>query len=361
MVRKNMNFNGKPLLDLPTPSLVVDLDRVRQNLENMQHLVSAAGGFLRPHIKTHKCSTLARMQIEAGAIGITCATLGEAEAMARGGIGDLLIANQLVTPDKLERVALLRKKADVKFVVDSEQGILAAAYAGKRSCCRFEVLLEVDHGGKRCGVQASGEAVRLTELILTSPYLIFGGIQAYNGGLSYIQDLTAREHACEESNDLLISFVDAIIKLCPIPRVSGAGTGHAANALQASPITEVQSGSYIYSDTTYRELAPDYLPALSVLTTVLSRPSATRVVMDAGLKSIGTEFSKPEIPQYPGLDFDHFSEEHMQWEARLGSIPEIGEKVLVLPSHCCTTVSHYQECFIVQGKTVVDCWTIDAY
>ncbi len=357
----NTNLIGKSVFDLPTPSLVIDLDIVNVNLVKMQQLVSSSGAHLRPHIKTHKCSTVAKMQVATGAIGITCATLGEAEAMATGGIKDILVANQIVTTDKLQRVALLQEKADVKFVVDSEAGIRIAEEAGKMFNCHFEVLLEVDNGGKRCGVQSPEEAFHLTRLIQDASFLSFGGIQAYNGGLSYIKNLEERELECQRSNDLLHSYIEAASRVCKIPRVSGAGTGHVVNALKSSMLTEIQSGSYIYSDTTYRELAPDYLPALFVLSTVLSRPTSKRVVMDAGLKAMGTEFSGPDIPEYPGLEFDHFSEEHVQWEARSNPIPRIGEKVLIIPSHCCTTVNHYRQCYVIQDNIVVDSWTIDAY
>lgn len=357
----NTNLIGRSVFDLPTPSLVVDLNIVNLNLGKMQQLVSNSGAHLRPHIKTHKCCTLAKMQVAAGAIGITCATLGEAEAMAAGGIKDILIANQIVTIDKLQCVSLLQEKAAVKFVLDSEEGIRIAEEAGKMFNCRFEILLEVDNGGKRCGVQSPEEAAHLAGLIQDAGHTSFGGIQAYNGGLSFIKDLEARERECQRSNDLLRAYIEAVSRVCKIARVSGAGTGHVVNALNASLMTEIQSGSYIYSDTTYSQFAPEYLPALYVLSTVLSRPTATRVVMDAGLKAMGTEFSEPTIPDYPGLDFDHFSEEHVQWEARSKTIPRIGEKVLIIPSHCCTTVNHYRKCHVIQNQCVVDTWMIDAY
>jgi D-serine deaminase-like pyridoxal phosphate-dependent protein len=352
---------GKSVFDLPTPALVVDLDRVEANLEKMQRLVSNAGRALRPHIKTHKCSTLARMQVAAGAIGVTCATLGEAEAMATGGIRDILIANQLVTADKLQRVAQMQARADVKFVVDSLYGIQVAEEAAKTFNCIFEVLVEVDIGGGRCGAQSPQEALQLAKRVQDSNFLRLGGIQAYNGGISYIKNLPEREQESLRSDNNLRSFLDAVENVCRIPRVSGAGTGHAANLLKYSTLTEFQSGSYIYSDTTYSELAPDYLPALYVLSTVLSRPTTTMVVMDAGLKAMGTEFSTPLIPDYPSLVMDHFSEEHIQWQATADQAPQVGEKVLIIPSHCCTTVNHYRVCYIVREKIVVDVWTIDAF
>jgi D-serine deaminase-like pyridoxal phosphate-dependent protein len=352
---------GKSVFDLPTPALVVDLDRVEANLNEMQHLVSNAGRALRPHIKTHKCSTLARMQVASGAIGVTCATLGEAEAMIAGGIRDILIANQIVTSDKLERLAQTRAKAEVKFVVDSPYGIQVAENAAKAFNCIYEVLVEVDVGGARCGAQTPMEAAWLTQRIQNSKYLRFGGIQAYYGGISYIKNLLERDQESRRSDNILRSFLQEVEKVCGIPRVSGAGTGHAANMLKFSTLTEFQSGSYIYSDTTYSELSPEYLPALYVLSTVLSRPTPTMVVMDAGLKALGTEFSTPIVPDYPSLTIDHYSEEHIQWHATPDQGPQIGEKVLIIPSHCCTTVNHHRVCYVIRGRNVVDIWAIDAF
>jgi D-threonine aldolase len=327
----------------------------------MQALVTSYHRDLRPHIKTHKSSRLARMQIEAGAVGVTCATIGEAEAMAAGGIEDILIANQLVTPDKLERAVCLLDHAAVRFVVDSTFGIRTASAVALNSGCILEVLVEVDTGGNRCGAQSPEGTVALVRQVLESRSLKFAGIQAYYGGTSYIKDLDERRRAVNTSDSLLAAALDAVHSLCEIPRVSGAGSGNAKYHLENGLLTEIQSGSYVYSDTTYRELAPDYQPALFVLSTVISRPTPNRVVMDAGLKALGTEFSIPEVVGYPGLKFDHYSEEHVQWNSVGSQAPQIGEKVRIIPSHCCTTVNHYRECYLIQEDTVIDRWEIDAF
>ncbi len=354
LVRRNVN-------DLPTPALIVDLPVLMGNLATMQLLVSEYGKALRAHIKTHKCSALARMQMEAGAVGVTCATLGEAEAMAAVGIRDILVANQFVTTDKLERIVRLLETSKVKFVVDSLFGIEAAEATARQHACRFEVLVEVDTGGNRCGAQSPQEIVALVQRIQGSRFLHFGGIQAYYGGTSYIKDLVERERVVGASDRSLEVVLDAVRQVCDIPRVSGAGTGNARFHLRDGVLTEIQSGSYVYSDTTYRERAPEYRPALFVLSTVISRPQETRIVLDAGLKSMGTEFSDPELVRYPHMKKYHFSEEHLQWQVDRGPAPQIGEKVLIIPSHCCTTVNLHRLCFVVQDEKVVDLWEIDAF
>ena len=189
---------GKSIYEIPTPALIVDVTALKDNLISMQKLVSAYGKALRPHVKTHKSDAVARLQMEAGAIGVTCATVGEAEAMAAAGIRDILIANQVVTPDKLERIARLLEISKTKFVVDSMYGIeIAEAFALEHDC-NFEVLVEVDTGGSRCGTQSSQEAVTLVQRIQDSHSLNFGGIQAYYGGTSYIKDMTERERVIKK-------------------------------------------------------------------------------------------------------------------------------------------------------------------
>lgn len=355
------NYIGMSIQELPTPALVVELPVLQDNIYAMQQLVTSYGKALRPHIKTHKCSAVALLQKKAGAIGVTCATVGEAEAMAAAGIQDILIANQVVTADKLERLVRVSKISAIKFVVDSPYGIEAAESVAQASGCEFEVLVEVDSGGNRCGAQSSQEAVALVKRILASRPLRFGGIQAYNGGTSYIKDLEERKRVVAQSDQGLAQVLDEVQKLCEIPRVSGAGAGNARFHLQDGLLTEIQSGSYVYSDTTYRELVPEYRPALFVLSAVISRPLESRVIMDVGLKTIGTEFSDPQLVDYPHLKEYHFSEEHLQWQVEQGPAPHIGEKVAIIPSHCCTTVNLHRHCFAVQEGKVVDVWEIDAF
>ena len=353
---------NKPVSALPTPSIIIDLPTLKTNLAAMQATVSGYGKALRPHVKTHKCSKLAQLQIEAGAIGVTCATVGEAEAMAQAGIHDILIANQLVTTDKLERVANLLEKFAVKFVVDSEAGIAIADKFARERGISFEVLVEVDVGGNRCGAQSPAETLHFVQKILDSAALHFGGIQAYNGGDNYHQDLSERARRCRLTDEKTLAAVEKVQALCKIPRVSGAGTGSSELMSQLGTLTEIQSGTYVYSDTTYRSLSPQYQPALFILAAVLSRPLPDRIIMDGGLKSLGTEFSKPEVKSYPALEFQAYSEEHVQWQVTgEGLLPVVGEKVRIIPSHVCTTVNHHRVCYVIEDETVVDVWSIDGF
>ncbi len=352
---------GKSITEIPTPALVVDLPILMDNIAAMQGMVSAHGKALRPHIKTHKCSAVAKMQLQAGAIGVTCATLGEAEAMAAAGIRDILIANQLVTRDKLLRLARLQETSQTKFAVDSPEGIEIAETVARENGCTFEVLVEVDSGGNRCGAQTPDEAVALVRRILDSRSLRFGGIQAYYGGTSYIKSFAERERAVADSDQRLSGMLEAVQRVCEIPRVSGAGTGNALYHLKNGLLTEIQSGSYVYSDTIYRELAPEYRPSLFVLSTVLSHPVESRIILDAGLKSMGTEFSSPEVVGYPHFADHRYSEEHVQWRVDHAPFPGIGEKVKIIPSHCCTTVNHHRRCFAIRNDVVEAVWEIDAF
>jgi D-serine deaminase-like pyridoxal phosphate-dependent protein len=357
----NLDLIGRSITEIPTPALVVDLPILMENIAAMQQMVSSHGGVLRPHIKTHKCSTVAKMQIAAGAIGVTCATVGEAEAMASAGIQDILIANQVVTQDKLIRVARLQGISETKFAVDSVEGIEIAESVAREQGCTFEVLVEVDSGGNRCGTQTPEEAVALVNRIRESRSLHFGGIQAYYGGTSYIKALEERERVVAGSDHCLLEVLAAIQQVCEIPRVSGAGTGNAFYHLKSGLLTEIQSGTYVYSDTTYRELAPEYRPSLFVLSTVLSHPLESRFILDAGLKSMGTEFSSPQIVNYPNFKDHRYSEEHVQWRVDDPPCPSIGEKVKIIPSHCCTTVNLHRRCFAIRNEMIEEIWEIDAF
>lgn len=357
----HVDLIGRNITEIPTPALVVDLPILMENIAAMQKMVSLRGKALRPHIKTHKCSTVAKMQITAGAIGVTCATVGEAEAIATAGIRDILIANQVVTQDKLIRVARLQEISETKFAVDSVEGIEIAETVAREQGCTFEVLVEVDSGGNRCGAQTPQEAVVLVNRILESGSLRFGGIQAYYGGTSYIKALEERERVVAGSDQRLSGVLEAVQQVCEIPRVSGAGTGNALYHLKNGLLTEIQSGTYVYSDTTYRELAPEYHPSLFVLSTVISHPLESRVILDAGLKSMGTEFSSPQVVGYPNFKDHRYSEEHVQWQVDEPPFPGIGEKVKIIPSHCCTTVNLHRRCFAIRSEMIENIWEIDAF
>lgn len=358
---KSSSYIGRSIQDIPTPALLVDQAALLENIRRMQDLAFHYGKPLRPHIKTHKCSKVARLQVEAGAIGVTCATLGEAETMTKAGIKDILVANQVVSEEKLVRLAGLLESSEVKFCVDSHFGIQAAEKIARSTGCVFEVLVEVDTGGNRCGAQNPDEAVSLVEQVLGSDVLHFGGIQAYYGGTSYIHNLDERQRAVSASDIRLGETLEAVNRVVKIPRVSGAGTGNARLHLENGLLSEIQSGSYVYSDSTYRTLAPEYHNALFVLSTVISQPQAARIVMDAGLKSMGTEFSHPELVNYPYIKDFHYSEEHLQWQVNELPAPRIGEKVLIIPAHCCTTVNLHRRCYLVQDGIVEDVWEIDAF
>ncbi len=255
----------------------------------------------------------------------------------------------------------MQENCDLKFTVDSLFGIQIAEKVARAQGCIFEVLVEVDTGGNRCGVQTPEEAARLVERILGSRSLRFGGVQAYNGGTSSIRDLGERQRAVEASDLRLGKALEAMGRLAEIPRVSGSGTGNARLHLENGFLTEIQAGSYVYSDTSYRQFAPEYRNALFVLSTVISQPLGSRLVMDAGLKSMGTEFTHPELVNYEHFKNYHFSEEHLQWEVEETPAPQIGEKVLIIPSHCCTTVNLHRRCFVIQDGTVEDVWEIEAF
>src|SRR5688572_27595262 len=274
---------------LDTPALLVDLDIMEANIARVAETCRAQGVAWRPHFKGHKTIEIARKQIAAGAIGLTCAKLGEAEVLADAGIRDLLIANQIVGPAKMRRLAALLDRADVIVSVDSKQnaGELADAVQGKR----LGVVIEVDTGMNRAGVAPGAPAAALADVIARHPALHFVGVMGWEAHTTAIPDALEKEKAVVAAVALLTESAQACRDAgYDVQIVSCGGTGTLLYCVQQPGITEVQVGGAIFNDEHYRSHYSIDLPqALTVLTTVTSRPTPTRVILDAGKKSMSMD------------------------------------------------------------------------
>lgn len=354
---------GMPINRLDTPALLIDLDVLEKNISRMAAFFKEREAVLRPHVKTHKCPRISKMQLAEGAVGITCAKVSEAEVFAASGIKDILIANQITGEVKLDRLATLAKKCDLKVAVDNPLNVenLERVFSAKGAT--VGVLVEVDIGMKRCGVQTGEEAVRLAKMVDSKPHLEFKGLQAYEGHLVLVEDAKEREEQVRKSFRPLQQTCDALAAVgLPPEIVSGGGTGTYDISGVETPLNEVQVGSYVFMDKTYHPVRPEYHPSLSVLSTVLSRPVPERLVFDAGLKSMTSEFGWPEIRGELQGEMNYLSEEHAVFtlqepaDVQLG----IGDKVQFIPSHCCTTVNLHDVFFVYQDNILVDTWEIEA-
>jgi D-serine deaminase-like pyridoxal phosphate-dependent protein len=347
---------------LDTPALVLDLDRVERNVERMARFFAARRAKLRPHFKTPKCAEVARLQLEAGALGITCAKLGEAEALAQAGVStSVLVANQVIGPRKLERlVALAPRHRELLIAVDDAAQVdaLDAALAGSNA--RVGALIEVDSGMHRCGTASVEETVALAKR-LSQSRVAYRGIMGYEGHAVLIPDAARRVSLAEAALAELGRHRDALAAAGLAPEiVSAGGTGTYDLTGSAPFVTEIQAGSYVFMDGAYRKVRSDFECALTVLVTVL-HVRGRLVITDCGMKALSHEFGMPEGATLP-LRCVGLSEEHGHVLVDEGANLELrpGERFELLPSHGDTTINLHTEYHVVRGDRVVDTWPIIA-
>jgi len=362
-MRRPESYVGHPLEELDTPALVLDLPAFERNVAAMAAFFAGRPAALRPHSKTHKCPQIALRQLAAGAIGITCAKLSEAEVMAAAGVDDILVANQVTGPIKVERLAELASRCHLMVAVDDAGNVdhLSRACAARGASLR--VLVEVDVGMGRCGVAPGGPALELARRVAEAPALELAGLMGYEGHLVTTADPQERAASVRAAFAPLGETVDLLqADGLPVPIVSGGGTGTYDVTGTLPFVTEVQCGSYVFMDLTYGRVRPEFEPSLSVLTTVVSRPAPGRVVVDAGLKAMSSEFGWPAPLDAGGLQVRYLSEEHGVLDLAEGASFEgrPGSRLRFRPSHCCTTVNLHDWLYVVQNGIVVDAWPIAA-
>lgn len=374
---------SRRLFELDTPALVVDLDIMEHNMDHMMRFLLKGTVGIRPHAKSHKTPEIAKMQLERGAVGITCAKLGEAEALVGAGIPDVLIANQVVGKEKLRRLAELALKAKLRVAVDSPQNVKELSEAAVTAGSTVGVLVEVDIGLGRCGVREPSQAVELARMAVELPGVRYDGIMGYEGHCVFIESFEERESKAREAYTKLESFVWSLSREGLKPQiVSSAGTGTYMFAGRNPLITDIQAGSYIFMDMRYGSIqGVDFQQSLAVLSTVVSAPEPGLFVCDAGLKSMTAEFGPVGVLPSSGLTVVGMSEEHVKlrqsenrssevkpflkmlddkYGSSCGSNLKPGDKVLLIPSHCCTTVNLHDKIYPVREGMLVDTWRISA-
>ena len=342
-----MKING-----LETPALIVDADVFDSNIQKMNELLSGKSIKLRPHYKSHKCAHIAHRQIENGAIGLTCAKLSEAIDLVDSGIEDVLIANQIVEESKIMRLADLAKNARITVCVDNEENIKAINKAAALAGSTVHCLIEYEIGMERCGVSDKETFLELAKLINASENLSFDGIQAYAGHLSHTANSEERLERTKKNAERireLIAFLSS--HGVEVHTVSGGSTGTSLIKAEEGLYTELQAGSYLFMDSTYKELSLPFKNSLFILTTVVSVSDGLAVV-DAGVKSCGIDQGMPECV---GFSVSHIvaSEEHLQLHSPSKKL-KVGEKILLIPAHCCSTVNLYDRIYFVKDGKVND-------
>jgi D-serine deaminase-like pyridoxal phosphate-dependent protein len=322
---------------------------------------------VRAHAKTHKCPEIARRQIAAGAVGVCCQKVSEAEALVDGGVADVLVSNEVIGAPKLERLAALARRARIGVCVDDAGNVRDLEAEAARAGSRLDVYVELEVGMGRCGVTPGEPALALARAVAACKQLRFAGLQAYHGRAQHMRSMAERREAIARSAEAVRAtrgMIEAAGIACP--SVTGAGSGTFMLEVESGAWDEIQPGSYAFMDADYarNEWAPP-LPrfehSLFVYSTVMSRPAPRLAIVDAGLKASSVDSGLPEVWRRPGLKYIRASDEHGWVEVAEGAAaPALGEKLLLVPGHCDPTVNLYDWYVCVRGARVEALWPISA-
>ena len=341
-------------LELETPAPVVDLDRMERNLSRWQARCDELGLASRPHVKTHKCTEIARRQLELGARGLTCQTLGEAEAMADAGFDDLLVPTNVVGKPKLARLARLLERVTVTVAVDDKRILPGLAEAATRTGNELRVLVECDTGNGRLGVSTPNDAATLAGEVDRTPSLRFAGFLTYPSFAGAREFLAGAVEAAERDG------LSAEI-------VSAGGTPAMWSAETLRPtVTEYRAGTYVYHDRTTVDAGAATLDdvALTVCATVIGRPATSRAILDAGSKSLSSDRSPAEgfglVLEAPESTLVRLDEEHGYVELADGDTLELGQQVRIVPNHACVVSNLFAEIALVRDGALAGRWPVDA-
>jgi D-serine deaminase-like pyridoxal phosphate-dependent protein len=357
---------------VPTPALLVDLDRLQANIDKLAEHCRASGCALRPHAKTHKCPEVARRQLAAGARGISVATVPEAESMVDAGITGVLLTSPIVEPAKIARmVALARKDPSVMLAVGHPREVELLAEAATAHRLRLNILVDLDVGDHRTGIAPGRAALELAERIDRTESLRLRGLQAYSGRSSHVIGFPERKATSREAMSRAIETRDQFrAKGFDSAILSGGSTGTYNIDSELPGGIELQAGSYIFMDNGYRAIGSrtgdsdynDFAPSLTVLTTVVGTSIPERVTIDAGIKAFATDSGgKPRSKDRDGLSFQFGGDEFGVITAQPGAaLPKLGDRLEFFVTHCDPTVNLYDRIYAVRGDAVEAVWPIVA-
>ncbi|MGQ3889321.1 DSD1 family PLP-dependent enzyme [Legionella sp. CNM-1927-20] len=366
----NYNPIGLSKFELDTPCLVLDKNKLLYNLQLMQQHALENNIQVRPHVKTHKCSKLAALQLQYGAIGISAAKVAEAEVLIAAGIHSILITSPVVTPTKIARLLNCVKQApETIVVVDNQSNAAALNAASQAEGVKIKLVIDIDPGIGRTGIKPE-KALELGRYIQTCQGLELQGLQCYAGNLQHIKSYEERQKRSLEVMQMASHLVKQFRQEgLPCPILTGSGTGTYNIDIEADEVTEIQPGSYTVMDVDYAVIGskenPDYFntfqPAMTMLTTIISANRTEHVTVDAGTKSIYVDKHQPRIIAPKGLCYDWggFGDEHGKITAIDGALPKLGDVLELIVPHCDPTINLFDKFFICESDLVIDCWNID--
>lgn len=356
----NSNAIGLPVGELETPALCLDIEIYRRNAAKMAAFITRDHGLLwRPHMKGQKAPQLAREAIAGGAAGVTCATLYEAEAMAGAGVANILIANQIAGTRKQARMAALARSVGILTITDSEEHAAQLSIAAVAAESEIPLLIEVDVGMNRCGVEPGDPAVALASAIGRMPGLRFDGLMAWEG---HTLAFDGGEKQTQIANAIgkLTSSADACRAAgIPVKIVSASGSGTFRHSAGLRGLTELQAGGGVFSDLNYQKWGLDHQFALTVLTRVVSRPTANRIVVDGGFKTMSVQHGQPRPLVAGAVEKMWLAAEHGVIElASPSHDPRVSDTISFIPGYTDSTVCLHDEMCVIRNGLLEAVWTI---
>ena len=349
-------------LELETPAVVVDQERLVENIREMQDTANSAGVSLRPHTKTHNCPELAKLQLRNGATGISVQDVSHAEAMTNAGITDIFIANEVVDPARIERLVKLQEKATVKVAVDDSVNAEQIAKTASSHGRIVPVLVDVDVGAGRCGVPFD-EAPKLAEKISRLKGVRFDGLMGYEGQFYNVTNRQRREKLTKRVIARLVRTAKLIVKSgLDVPIVSCGTTPTASAAASVEGVTEIQPGNYVFYDFMQVEMGvvTEKKCAQHVLTTVISTPNPRRFVVDAGVTTFAHDQARfPKILNVPSATPTEINQEHLiiRINPKVMSV-HVGDKIEFLPYHACSTTNLFDQIYLTKEEKITATWHV---
>ncbi|WP_162141002.1 DSD1 family PLP-dependent enzyme [Fodinicurvata sediminis] len=361
------NITGRSILDILTPDLVVMEEAFNKNMAHFRSIVSNRISH-RPHCKMHKSSIIAQKQLKEGnSKGVCCQTLSEAEVLSENGIKDIFITNQIVNKNKINILSELNKYSYIKICVDNANNIKDINEISKNKGIRIDLMIEINCGGGRCGVNSYDEFHGQYKLIEEMEHVNFKGVQAYNGSSQHVYEREERHRESERTYSMIREYLRCLDKENHEDiEISGGGTGTLEFDIESGLFTETQAGSYLFMDMDYARVAGDsekgvggFDNSLFVITSVISKPSPEIAVCDAGLKSHSVDSGYPLVHGDTGLTVIGVSDNHCVVKDESNSL-NINDRILLIPGHCDPTCNLYDRYLIINNDAVSDIWDIDA-
>jgi len=356
---------GDAVAEVETPALLLDLDVAERNIVKLQEMTAGTRAVPRPHAKSHKCPNLARLQIAHGAVGVCSQKVNEAVALVDGGVSDVLLSNQVVDPAKQRRLAALARRARIGVCVDQARNVAELSAAATDAGVELGVLIEIEVGMGRCGVEPGAPTVELAKTVAVAPNLRFEGLQAYQGSAQHLERPEQRRQAAQEVAAIVNETVAALGAVgLECPTVSGSGSGTCRYDVEGGAFTEIQAGSYVVMDVGYGDCDVGFEHSLFLWSQVMSAPRPGAVILDAGLKGYSAESGVPRVAApagsgWEGLAVQGASDEHSKVDATGAErVPEIGDKLRLIPPHCDPTVNLHDWLVCIRGEVVVDLWPV---